>query len=80
MLELNKLTGQVAEMAEALSGQRDKLQTLTSQAREKLADHALVTDELREKLKRATEVDSSWRGADPIGDRLDARHSLPCYA
>ena len=77
MLELNKLTGQVAEMAEAMSGQRDKLQTLASQAREKLADHALVTDELREKLKRATEVDSSWRGADPIGDRLDARHSLP---
>lgn len=77
MLELNKLTGQVAEMAEALSGQRDKLQTLTQDARQKLADHALVTDELREKLKRATEVDSSWRGADPIGDRLDARRSLP---
>ncbi len=77
MLELNKLTGQVAEMAEALSGQRDKLQTLTSHAREKLAEHALVTDELREKLKRATEVDSSWRGADPKGDYLDVRYPLP---
>jgi hypothetical protein len=76
MLELNKLTEQVAEMALALAGQRTRLQSLTEQARQTLQEHAQVTDELRAKLQRATEVDSSWRGADPLGDRLDACHSL----
>lgn len=77
MLELNKLTDQVAKMAETLAGQRTRLQSLAEQARQKLQEHAQVTDELREKLRRATEVDSSWRGADPLGDRLDACRALP---
>ncbi|MEZ4768787.1 MAG: DNA double-strand break repair nuclease NurA [Caldilineales bacterium] len=77
MLELNRLTGQVAEMAEALAGQQTRLQSLTEQARQKLAQHAQVTDELKEKLGRATEVDSSWRGAEPLSTHLDAITSLP---
>ncbi len=76
MLELNKLTEQVSEMALALAGQQTRLQSLTEQARQKLQEHAQVTDELLAKLQRATEVDSSWRGAEPLDRRLDARRSL----
>jgi hypothetical protein len=77
MLELNKLTGQVAEMAQALAGEQTRLQTILERACQQLEQHALVTDELREKLKLATLADSSWRGADPLGQRLDARHAMP---
>jgi len=77
MLELNQLTAQMAEMAEALAGQRASQQTLAQQASDKLRQHALVTDELREKLRLATQADASWRGADPLGDWLDTRRSLP---
>lgn len=77
MLELNKLTGQVAEMAQALAGEQTRLHTLAQRAHERLEQHAVVTDELREKLKIATQADTSWRGADPLGDRLDAHHPMP---
>lgn len=77
MLELNKLTAQVAEMAEALAGQHSALGRLNQQAQRKLAEHALVTAELRRKVARAMDVDASWRGADPLEDRLDARCALP---
>lgn len=80
MLELNKLTGQVADMAEALAGQQRRKRSRTELAREKLAQHALKTAALGEKLARATEVDASWRGADPLGDRLDERCQLPSPA
>ena len=80
MLELNRLTGQVVEMAEALAGQQTRLQSLTEQARQKLEEHAQVTDELKAKLRRATEVDSSWRGAEPLSTRLDAITLLPAVA
>lgn len=77
MLELNKLTEQVAEMAETLAGQRTRLQSLVQQAHSKLQEHAQVSEELRAKLRRAAEVDTSWRGADPLDDRLDVCHTLP---
>lgn len=76
MLELNKLTEQVADMALTLAGQRTRLQSLTVQARQKLEEHAQVSDDLKAKLARAAEVDSSWRGAEPLSDRLDAVRSL----
>jgi hypothetical protein len=77
MLELNRLTGQVAEMAEALAGQRRRQRDHTLRARAQLLEHAQVTDELREKLAAARRVDASWRGADPLGDRLDERSAAP---
>ncbi|MEA3336096.1 MAG: DNA double-strand break repair nuclease NurA [Chloroflexota bacterium] len=77
MLELNRLTVPVAEMAEALSGQRSVLRDQADQARRTLKEQAQVTDELREKLKQAEKVDPSWRGADPLGDRLDELQELP---
>jgi hypothetical protein len=73
MLELNRLTGQVAEMAEALAGQRANQRERTARARQHLELYAQVTDELRAKLEIARRVDESWRGADPLGDRLDQR-------
>ncbi|MFZ2489045.1 MAG: DNA double-strand break repair nuclease NurA [Anaerolineae bacterium] len=77
MLELNKLTERVAEMADTLARQRTRLESLTLQAEARLAAYAAVNDELRAKLTRAGEVDSSWRGAEPLGDRLDAVRTLP---
>lgn len=77
MLELNQLTGPVAEMAEMLAGQRESLLDLAERARQKLAEHAQVNEELRDKLKRAAGADASWRGAEPLGQRLDERRSLP---
>lgn len=73
MLELNRLTGQVAEMAQALAGQRNDQRRRTEQAREQLRIHAQVTEELRTKIDIACRADESWRGADPLGDRLDQR-------
>ena len=73
MLELNKLTGQVDGMAEALAGQRARQRKDTDDARELLLKHAQVTEELTRKIEIARRVDESWRGAEPLGDRLDER-------
>jgi len=77
MLELNQLTAQVAEMAEALAGQRASQRDRTLRARQQLQACGQVTDELREKLEIAHRVDESWRGADPLGDRLDEHIPTP---
>lgn len=77
MLELNKLTDQVAEMAEVAANQRSVLQDLTRRARSALEAHDRVTAVLRQKLNVAANADPSWRGADPLGDRLNMRRSLP---
>lgn len=77
MLELNKLTRQVDGMTEALASQRAQRRKDTEAARELLLKHAQVTDELRSKIKRACEVDESWRGADPLGDDLNERFRIP---
>ena len=77
MLELNRLTGQVADMAEALAGQRASQRDRALRARQQLKAFGQVTDELRAKLALARGVDESWRGADPLGDRLDERVPTP---
>jgi len=77
MLELNRLTGQVAEMASALAGQQSNQRERTLRARQQLLDHALVTDELLAKLRAARDADQSWRGAEPLGTRLDERVQIP---
>ncbi len=73
MLELNRLTGQVADLAQALAGQRSDQRQRTERARQQLRLHAQVTEELRHKIDVARRADESWRGADPLGDRLDQR-------
>jgi hypothetical protein len=75
-LELNKLTGQVEEMGQALARRQQEQAELGREAQGALASHAMVTAELRERLNRARREDATWRGADPIGDRLDERHVL----
>ena len=80
MLELNRLTGQVAEMAEALAGQRTNQRERTQRAREHLSAYAQVTDDLREKIAVACRTDESWRGADPLGNWLDERVPTPQQA
>jgi hypothetical protein len=53
--------------------QRDHASAL-EEARAALAARALVTDELVRKIASAHRADASWRGADPLGLRLDERH------
>lgn len=77
MLELNKLTNQVAEVVESLAGQRGRLRDRMEQARRALDGHDLVTAELLDKLKQATQIDPSWRGAEPLGSRLNERQTVP---
>jgi len=77
MLELNKLTGQLDVMADALARQRSRKRDRILRAREQLLVVAQVTEELREKLAIARQVDESWRGADPLGERLDERCQTP---
>ncbi|MDW8316511.1 MAG: DNA double-strand break repair nuclease NurA [Anaerolineae bacterium] len=77
MLELNRLTEPVRQMAEALAGRQGKLQSLVDQARRALETHAAVTEDLRARLSQAVAVDPSWRGAEPLEPRLDVYHPLP---
>ncbi|HEX9114975.1 MAG TPA: DNA double-strand break repair nuclease NurA [Anaerolineae bacterium] len=74
-LELNKLTQQVGQMGEVMAARRRDHDDRVGRAREALALHGTVTDDLREKIATARRVDESWRGADPYpwSDRLDLR-------
>jgi hypothetical protein len=74
-LELNKLTGQVEAMGQAMARRQQEHADLVARARAALAAHAQVTDELRRKIAQAHQADTSWRGADPLGDRLDERYA-----
>ncbi|MBM4460197.1 MAG: DNA double-strand break repair nuclease NurA [Chloroflexi bacterium] len=74
-LELSKLTAQVEVMGAALAQRRQDDAALLAQARSMLLAHGQVTDELRRKVATAHEADISWRGADPLGARLDERHA-----
>jgi hypothetical protein len=74
-LELNKVTVQVEAMGRALAQQRRQEADHLAQARAALKRHAQVVEELRRKIRRACEVDASWRGAVPLGNRLDGRRT-----
>jgi hypothetical protein len=63
-------------MARALAERRAQDEDCLIQARSALERHALVTGELRNKIRSACEVDTSWRGAIPLGTRLDEHR--PC--
>jgi hypothetical protein len=75
-LELNKLTGQVAEMSQAVAQRSDVLRERIGRAKDTLARTPAVTDELRAKIKRAREIDQWRRGALPLGDRLNDRRQV----
>jgi hypothetical protein len=72
-LELNKVTVPIDAMAHALAQRQAQEEDFLTQARAALERHALVTSELRSKIRLACEVDASWRGAVPLGNRLDER-------
>ena len=82
-LELNKLSGQVNQMGRTLAERERSHEAKITDPRAILIEHGEVTAELREKIARAHKSDQSWRGADPLGDRLDERHiptAPPCPA
>jgi len=72
-LELNKIVVQVEAMGQTLVQREAQNEERLAQARAALKRHAQVSGELRTKIKLAYEVDTSWRGAVPLGDRLDER-------
>ncbi len=75
-LELNKLTGQVDALGQALAGRRDGLAEKTAYARAVLANQPEVSDELQRKIAAARRIDEWRRGAIPLGTRLDQRARL----
>jgi hypothetical protein len=72
-LELNKLTGQVEVMGQAVARRNTEQRAQIMRAKELLAAPPLVTDELRAKITRAREIDQWRRGALPLSERLDDR-------
>jgi hypothetical protein len=79
-LELNKITAQVEAMGQALAQQRQQDEGHLAKARTALERHAQVTPELRRKITLAREVDTSWRGAVPLGDGLNDRRACQTKA
>ncbi len=72
-LELNKLTGQVEAMGQALAGRQQDADARILQARVILREKADVTQELLDKINVARLNDAWRRGATPLGASLDAR-------
>jgi hypothetical protein len=72
-LELNKLTGQVSAMGQAMAGRADALSAKATQAREVLASRPEVSDELKRKIEAARRIDEWRRGCIPLGECLDER-------
>lgn len=72
-LELNKVTTQLESMGMALAARQRDDEMHLERAWAALAAHARVTDELMDKIRRARAADASWRGALPLGSRLDER-------
>ena len=75
-LELNKLTGQVAAMGQAVAARADKLSGRADQARELLAAQPEVSEELKRKIDAARRIDEWRRGCLPLGERLN-EHCRP---
>ena len=74
MLELRKLMDEVETMSRDMAGRQQELGARAAEARQKLAEFAIVDDALLDKIDRAAKEDLSWRGALPISARLDERH------
>jgi hypothetical protein len=76
-LELNKVIVPVEAMGQALAQRQAQDEDYLAQARAALKRHAPVSEALRRKITLAGEIDASWRGAVPLGERLDERRSSP---
>jgi hypothetical protein len=74
MLELRKLMDEVETMSREMAGRQQELGARAAEARQKLVEFAVVDDALLDKIDRAAKEDLSWRGAFPVGPRLDERH------
>ena len=78
-LIFSQLSGQLNTMSQTIAKRRHRQAWLAGQARHALSQFARVTAEMRAKIAQACQADSTWRGAEPVGDRLDECHrpSLP---
>jgi hypothetical protein len=72
-LELNKVVVPVEAMGKTLAQRETQNAERLVQAHEAFKRHAQVGDELHTKIQHACEVDTSWRGAVPLGNLLDER-------
>lgn len=77
MLELSKVIDQVDDMSREIARRQGQYRQLVTHARQALANHDRVDDALMAKIERARKEDSSWRGARPCGDSLNARFIPP---
>ncbi|RME86381.1 MAG: DNA double-strand break repair nuclease NurA [Caldilineae bacterium] len=75
MLELQKLLTTIETMSEELAHQSRAHREQTARAQEVLRAFAQVDDALLDKVERAADLDPSWRGARPVGERLDEHHA-----
>jgi len=73
MLELRKLVDKLEDVGLEAARLKKRYAVLADEARGVLAS-TQVDSELRAKIQRALEVDSSWRGAEPLEDVLDVAH------
>jgi len=77
MLELSKVMDQVSAMSLEIARRQARYRDLVNKARQALIDFDQVDEALRAKITRAQELDSTWRGAQPCGDFLNARFIPP---
>ncbi len=73
MLELRRLVDQVEAMGEELARRRADYAQRIASARDALRRFDQVDETLIAKIERAKSQDSTWRGARPLGDHLNAR-------
>lgn len=74
MLELRRLLDDIEAMSREVTGLRQGLDALRDEGLAALKRLAVVNDALLDKIDRAAAEDPSWRGAFPLGPRLDERH------
>ena len=76
-LELNKVSHQVVQLGEQAAQRQRDLAAVVPEVQKILRDHADDAN-LRELARRATET-QKWRGAIPMGERLDAGIDPPAH-
>ncbi len=74
-LELNQMTRQVQEMAEALAARLRQMDARLEELRALLHEHAQPDEALRAKVRQARAL--GWIGAEPGGEPLDLAHPAP---
>jgi hypothetical protein len=74
MLELRRLLDDIEAMSREIVTHRQDLEARIEDGLTALQRLAVVDDALLDKIDRAATEDPSWRGAFPLGPRLDERH------